>query len=182
MAAALAVGDKVAYISETGGGVITKILDKGLVEIISDDGFFITVPSEKLIVENPEIQESLRNAEYPASGSLDKAEEPSSPRFTKSETKRGADTYEINLHAEDLIKDFTGLTNSDIIVKQLNYFREQMENAFELNKRKITVIHGVGKGVLKQEVRYLLDGYEGVTYYDAPFKMYGYGATEVIIE
>jgi dsDNA-specific endonuclease/ATPase MutS2 len=174
------VGDKVAYVDETGGGIVTKILENELVEIISDDGFFLTVSAKKLIVENPEIQESLRKAEYPASGSEGKAEEPS-PRFVKRESKRDAESYEINLHAEDLIMDFTGLTNSDIIVKQLNYFREQMENAFKLKKRKLIVIHGVGKGILKQEVRYLLDGYEGVSYHDAPFSKYGYGATEVVI-
>ncbi len=175
------IGDKVAYASETGGGVVTKILENELVEIISDDGFFITVPGEKLILENPAIHDSLRNAAYPALGSPDKVEEPS-PRFAKSKPKRDSEAYVINLHAEDLINDFTGLTNSDIIVKQLNYFRDKFEKAMELKKRKITVIHGVGKGVLKQEVRYLLDGYEGVTYYDAPFSKYGYGATEVIIE
>lgn len=181
MKADFKVGDKVAYASEIGGGVVTKILQNEQVEIISDDGFFVTVPKEKLIKENPAVYDSLRNAVYPDTNSLNKVEEPS-PQLSKRSPKQPLEVYEINLHAEDLINDFTGLANSDIIVRQLNYFKREMENAIELKKRKVIVIHGVGKGVLKQEIRYLLDGYEGVTYYDAPFRKYGYGATEVILE
>ena len=175
------IGDKVAYASDTGGGVITKIISTNLVEILSDDGFHINVPCKKLILENPEIIESLLNSVYPTSRSANKAERPSF-KSLKLESKRDPDTFEINLHAEDLINDFTGITNSDIIVKQLEYFRIQMEKAFESRKRKITVIHGVGKGVLRKEIRYLLDGYAGVSYSDAPFDKYGYGATDVLLQ
>ena len=42
-------------------------------------------------------------------------------------------------------------------------------------------IHGVGEGVLKEELNTLLNRYNNVEYYDADFKTYGLGATEVRI-
>ena len=45
---------------------------------------------------------------------------------------------------------------------------------------KVVFIHGVGEGVLKSELHYLFSRYP-VRFYDASFKKYGLGATEVYI-
>ena len=45
---------------------------------------------------------------------------------------------------------------------------------------KIVFIHGVGEGVLKSELQSLLNKYS-VKYYDASYKKYGLGATEVYV-
>ena len=42
-------------------------------------------------------------------------------------------------------------------------------------------IHGVGEGVLKEELHYLFNKYENVKHYDANYQKYGLGATEVYI-
>jgi dsDNA-specific endonuclease/ATPase MutS2 len=42
-------------------------------------------------------------------------------------------------------------------------------------------IHGVGEGVLRQELETLLGRYSNVQFYDADYKSYGIGATEVRI-
>jgi hypothetical protein len=42
-------------------------------------------------------------------------------------------------------------------------------------------IHGVGEGVLKLELEYLFGRYNNVKFYDADYKKYGLGATEVYI-
>ena len=42
-------------------------------------------------------------------------------------------------------------------------------------------IHGVGEGVLKLELEYVLKRYEDLTYYDADYQKYGFGATEVCL-
>ena len=46
--------------------------------------------------------------------------------------------------------------------------------------QRIVFIHGVGEGVLKTELQNLLNKYP-VKYYDASYKKYGLGATEVYV-
>jgi dsDNA-specific endonuclease/ATPase MutS2 len=41
----------------------------------------------------------------------------------------------------------------------------------------VILIHGVGEGILKEEVRTFLSKQEGVEYFDADFREYGKGAT-----
>lgn len=42
-------------------------------------------------------------------------------------------------------------------------------------------IHGVGAGVLKEELQYLFKRYDGIRVYEGDYKKYGLGATEVYI-
>ena len=44
---------------------------------------------------------------------------------------------------------------------------------------KIVFIHGVGEGVLKSELDFMLGRYEEVYFQDANYQKYGQGATEV---
>ncbi|MBL4755501.1 MAG: Smr/MutS family protein, partial [Flavobacteriales bacterium] len=62
------------------------------------------------------------------------------------------------------------------------YFSGKLEEAIRKKRKNLIVIHGVGKGTLRAEVRKLLDDYPQITYCDASYATYGYGATEVIIE
>jgi dsDNA-specific endonuclease/ATPase MutS2 len=72
------------------------------------------------------------------------------------------------------------LDNYDMLNLQLDTAKRKIE--FALNKRisKIVFIHGVGEGVLKSELQRLLNKYP-VKHYDASFKKYGLGATEVYV-
>ena len=56
-----------------------------------------------------------------------------------------------------------------------------MEAAIRDGKKKLIVIHGVGEGVLREEVRKMLQFYENVRFHDADMRKYGVGATEVQI-
>jgi dsDNA-specific endonuclease/ATPase MutS2 len=46
---------------------------------------------------------------------------------------------------------------------------------------KIVFIHGVGEGVLREELYAVLRRYDNITFYDADYKLYGIGATEIKI-
>ncbi|HQZ43412.1 MAG TPA: Smr/MutS family protein, partial [Flavobacteriales bacterium] len=61
------------------------------------------------------------------------------------------------------------------------YFERALEGAIRDGKRKLIVIHGVGEGILREEVRRMLQFYEGVRFHDADMRQYGSGATEVEI-
>lgn len=47
--------------------------------------------------------------------------------------------------------------------------------------KKIIFIHGVGNGRLKQEIISVLKATRGISFQDASYKEYGFGATQVNI-
>lgn len=74
-----------------------------------------------------------------------------------------------------------GLSNYQILTKQLAEFKSFYKKAKQNHIRKIVVIHGVGEGVLKEEIRTYLSKQDGIEYFDADFREYGKGATTVEI-
>ncbi|MDD5570628.1 MAG: DUF2027 domain-containing protein [Bacteroidales bacterium] len=90
---------------------------------------------------------------------------------------------EVDLHIEELVDKTSGLSNGEMLTIQINYFRKTLESAIANNFSKIIFIHGVGDGVLKSEIRKILeDSYPKCNFYDAPMAKYGMGATEVEIK
>jgi len=73
------------------------------------------------------------------------------------------------------------MTSFDMLNLQLDTARGQLEFAMRKRIPKIVFIHGVGEGVLRQELETLFSRYNNVTFYDADYKTYGLGATEVRI-
>ena len=90
-------------------------------------------------------------------------------------------TKEIDLHIEELIDSHKNLTNYEILSIQLERFEKELQYALSNGIKKLIVIHGVGNGKLKQEILAILKTVDGVEYFDASYKDYGYGATEVRI-
>ncbi len=89
---------------------------------------------------------------------------------------------EVDLHINELIDSTAGLSNGEILNIQTDKFHQVMAENEKNKGRKVVFIHGVGNGVLKTELRKLLDRrYKKHVYQDASFKEYGYGATMVII-
>ena len=87
---------------------------------------------------------------------------------------------EVDLHINQLIKSSRGMDNFDMLTLQLDTAKSKIEYALQKRISKIVFIHGVGQGVLKSELNSLLNKYP-VKYYDASYKKYGLGATEVYI-
>lgn len=89
---------------------------------------------------------------------------------------------EIDLHAEELLDDTHGLSNSEILNYQLDRFREVMNQYRQKREQRIVFIHGKGDGVLRKA---LLDElrrkYPSCKAQDASFQEYGFGATLVTI-
>ena len=78
------------------------------------------------------------------------------------------------------MKSIRNLDNYDILNLQLDTAKSKIEFAISKRILKIVFIHGVGEGILKSELQSLLNKYP-VKHYDASYKKYGLGATEVYI-
>lgn len=86
----------------------------------------------------------------------------------------------IDLHIEELVDNFSGMNNAQIMALQLKKAVEEIENALLKNYFSLILIHGVGNGKLKQALRDELKKYPGVIIRDADYALYGGGATEVL--
>jgi hypothetical protein len=98
-----------------------------------------------------------------------------------SKHNSGNGEAEVDLHIFSLVENVTGLSPSQMMDIQLDYVRRSLESAIAADYEKIVYIHGVGAGVLKIELRKLLELYDFVEFYDASIAKYGIGATEVLI-
>jgi hypothetical protein len=88
---------------------------------------------------------------------------------------------EIDLHIEELMENYSGMSNAEIIQIQLKHFQNTLDKAINDRCRSLVVIHGVGNGRLKQEVRAIITSYKNLKMHDGSYSKYGFGATEIII-
>jgi dsDNA-specific endonuclease/ATPase MutS2 len=72
------------------------------------------------------------------------------------------------------------MDNYDMLSLQMDTAKHKIEFAIRNRIPRIVFIHGVGEGVLKQELNYLFNNYN-VSIQEASYQKYGLGATEVYI-
>ncbi|MEI6276519.1 MAG: DUF2027 domain-containing protein [Prolixibacteraceae bacterium] len=132
----------------------------------------------------------IRLAENPLKAEMDKLTDRDFQQVTLTkEPKKPAaaempksDLVEIDLHINQLLDDTRGLSNADMIKLQLDTFRKEMDHAIATGVKKIVFIHGVGDGVLKNELRRELQRkYARYPFQDASFREYGFGATMAVL-
>ncbi len=92
-------------------------------------------------------------------------------------------TVEIDLHIHELIDNEKGMSRKDKLDLQMKKFEEELKKAVSNTKvKKIVFIHGKGEGVLKNEIHNRLKRiYKELSFQDASFKEYGFGATMVFV-
>lgn len=91
--------------------------------------------------------------------------------------------YEVDLHIEKLTDHYKNLSPSDMLTIQLGEFQRQLDQAIAHRQFSIVIIHGIGKGTLRNQVHEILrhtpEVKSFVNQYDP---RYGYGATEIFFE
>lgn len=86
----------------------------------------------------------------------------------------------IDLHIEELVPNTKGMSNVEILRIQLDAFEKHIELAIQHHQPLVTVIHGVGKGTLKDAIHDRLKGNPFVGHYSDQFDpFYGNGATTI---
>lgn len=173
------VGDKVETVDDIIVGVVLEIRDK-LISIETDEGFALSFSPEELILVTTNNAITVNNFEVARI-----KEEKEIPKRRNSQTikpkERNAPKMEVDLHIHQLVPSNRGLSNHEILNIQLDAAKRQLEFAMGKRIQKVVFIHGVGEGILKEELYYLFKRYENVNYYDADYQKYGLGATEVYI-
>lgn len=227
-------GDKVKFLNQIGGGIVTKVTDD-FIFVQDDTGFDIPMQPEELIrmadqqgaakMFNVTMEEHLKGKGTPLPSVFDstskaaaalKAAVPLTPeeeiKQLKSQVANLKDQIaklkkqlsnvqqqnthtltdnillqhqvnpgeaEVDLHIDMLSERPGDLSAHEAFEIQMHYFRLCMNHAFANKMKKVTFIHGVGKGILKDEITKELKQYDNIHFFEAPMSKYGVGATEV---
>jgi DNA-nicking Smr family endonuclease len=176
------IGQKVVFLREEGHGVIKSINKRGRYVIEDENGFDrVCLGSELAPVSGAEY--SIDDLDISIIKEQSNTYRDNAVRKNKRrKERRSENNWEIDLHIEQLVASHLELSNADILATQLSALRKYLEKARSKSIPKIIVIHGVGEGILRYEVRRYLDKMGGMRYYDADFKAFGKGATAVEID
>jgi hypothetical protein len=143
----------------------TFFKSKQLLPVINKEGYLFQVDDEVL--------------EFNPSEVLERMYEPKGKGVSAANTL-DRPLKEIDLHIEKLNQSFSKLDNSAILQIQLSAFEHNLESAIATGMDEIIFIHGVGNGVLKNQIHKLLSNNKNIKFYkDAQKEKFGYGATLV---
>jgi hypothetical protein len=176
------IGDKVSVLDDAFDGEVMSI-EKHNITIKTTDGFMMTYLVNELVKTNNFkeldrvfLTESLSNV------LRDKAEEKKRSFVKEKKSKKEDFVLEVDLHIDKLVKSYGSLSNYEMLNIQMDNAKGQLEFAIKKRMPKLVFIHGVGEGVLKSELEFMLSRYDGVIFKEADYRKYGIGATEVYIK
>lgn len=175
------IGDEVSVLDDAINGVVIDIKNNE-VSIETEDGFTMTYFVKQLI-KNFKTSSLSQNIGSFNSNKIKQDKEIPKPRsFVKEKKTKGEiPPPEFDLHIEKLTKNYRGMSNFDILNLQAETAKRHIEFAIRNRIPKIIFIHGVGEGILKAELDFLLGRYDAISFRDANYQKYGTGATEVFI-
>jgi len=175
----LRIGDKVLVKDSVVKGKVVKLV-KDTVFVLDEDGFELSYTPSQLIVVNVEQSKLSLYSDINNKMLLQKEQmvEKGKKSTKKSKQEKYGVVMEVDLHVEKLVKSRSGMSNADILNKQLDTATHKVNFAIKNRIPKIVFIHGVGEGVLREELYRLFNRYN-LKFEDASYHRYGLGATEV---
>lgn len=176
------IGDEVSVLDDDFNGVVVGFKDNQIL-IETQDGFKMAYSENELIKiqDNSDLKSFTSN--HAISQVLKEKELPKKRSFEKEKKSRKDEfVLEVDLHIEKLVPSKRGMSNFDILNLQMETAKRQMDFAVKNRMPKVVFIHGVGEGILKAELDFLLSRYDGISFQDANYQKYGLGATEVYIK
>ncbi len=175
----LGLNDKVAVLDDDLEGKIINI-DGDSVQIETTEGFVMNFSASELVKMETSFDELATENEEDFRKIIEEKRQPKKSKSIRVKPKeRNTPPMEVDLHIDKLVSSTRGMNNYDMLSLQLETVKRQLEFAMKKRIQKVVFIHGVGEGVLKAELDYLLNRYDNLKFYDANFQKYGVGATEV---
>lgn len=174
------VGDSVAVLDDVLKGVVTQVSIKS-VTIRTADGFLMNFAPHELVKIVQEQKELSKYSDVQLEQLLhEKKVEVKKKRLAKSVATDKLPVMEVDLHIHQLIPSTKGLSNYELLTIQLNEAERTIRFAKSKKIQRVVFIHGVGEGVLQQELYSVFQKHQ-VDYYAASYQKYGMGATEIYI-
>jgi dsDNA-specific endonuclease/ATPase MutS2 len=148
------VGDKILFKKENLQGEIVRINSLYKVTVLSVDGFEMNVSVKDLV----RIEET--NDKATSYGNDFYSKELDSKVIKSQKQQRSQSVLKVDLHIELLTLNYQYMDNFEIVQIQLNECYNKIEKALNSNITKLEIIHGIGEGILKNEVHTILKNYD----------------------
>jgi dsDNA-specific endonuclease/ATPase MutS2 len=178
------LGDKVRLLNEVGEGIVVEIISPSQIMVETDMGMALPFSEDDLLKLNDDNTVTYKKREVV----VEKKSLSNSKRtFTESipynsDARKNHAPFEIDLHIEELVEEPRKLSSGEMLEIQIRHFRDCINEAIAFKISKLVVIHGVGEGILRQNIRTILrDNYPNIEFMDANTRKYGFGATEITI-
>lgn len=188
-------GQRVKFLNDVGSARVVEVRGNSVV-VTDEDGFDRTVDVSELLAAPDPAEEARRYGERVPDLAQILAQEVGEKRMRQLQREfevryRNAQAtnvnrrdahMEVDLHIHELVDSQQGLEDRAKLAIQLAHFDRMMDIAKREHLRRIVFIHGVGQGVLRHQIRTLLEqDHPDCSYRDADPRQYGSGATEVFI-
>jgi len=159
------IGQQVRFLNEIGEGTIRALRNQEAL-ITKDDGFDYWIPIKELIPHKT-IQ-------------VDHVVQKDRSLVSKVNSKPARpDRLEQDLHFTQLVDFPKNYDNYQMLQIQLAEARKTLEKARKAGIKRVVLIHGIGQGVLREQLHQMLERMDRLQFFDADFARYGRGATEI---
>lgn len=176
------IGDIIEVLDDNMKGKIVGFEKNKQVKVETNDGFELVFnENEVILVENDAVKINF-NANLKQILAEKEGGKKKQSNLIKL-PKKEIPVYEVDLHLEKIISGRNqNLSNYDKLNIQLEEAKRSLDFAISKRYQRVVLIHGVGEGVLKTELEYLLRRYENVNIQEASYTKYGLGAMEIYIK
>ncbi len=187
------VGDKIKFLDQVGEGVVKEILGDSEVLIEDQDGFDYKVHVSSILKSVSASEERMLYDKAMPSDTqifdkdvnrekLEAAQDKFHDQYQEKIPFKDPEVMEVDLHIHELIDNTSGMQNGDMLDHQIRHFERMMKIAERKKFTKVVFIHGVGEGVLRAEIRRLIEQfYPNCSFRDGNYREYGIGATQIHI-
>ena len=159
------IGDKIMVIDDDLSGVISKI-ENSQVHFVTDEGFDYVYSSSKIVVVNPLVEKQFLQGN-PRKKLL------SQKAISKKSKSKQLPVFD--LHIEKIQVRHKHLSDAQKLQIQLDEVRRIIIKMQRQKQKEFILVHGVGKGVLKNEIIKILKTRK-IIFSDASYLHFGQNA------
>lgn len=176
------VGDKVKILDEYGEGVITEIaLNNAVMVEIDGIEFPFTISNLIMVDDNNNLIHKAHEKDFDhllnEVNRIKRKEVLQHIPINIMDRVSSRGLPEIDLHIHLLVDKPRDLSNTEMLGIQTQRLEHFIHDCMEQMVAEFVIIHGVGEGVLRTEIRKVLKSHGNIEFNDADFKEYGAGAT-----
>ena len=165
------IGDRVLFVKEKDEeGEIIEIIGDFKAIVLNSSGFKVPVLLKDLILfeefmeeleswfDEEDFEKSILNNKKEMFANKEKNVK--AKLFNLKQRSKRLGSKEIDLHINLLIDDYSNLSNAEMIEIQIREFEAELNKVLNTNTEELIVIHGIGTGILKENIHKILNEYK----------------------
>ena len=145
------IGDKVKFIKSNDFGTIKSIISERKIEV-QDSSNFLSIVNDNDIIKFDKSTDNIQ-----AYGDLISSKDLEIKKNKKNLEHANLVVMKVDLHTENIDDTYSFLTNYEIVQKQIIKCERVLISCLNSKTQKLIIVHGIGQGVLKNEVHRLLN-------------------------